>query len=81
MDMPANKRRFRNERHEEEMEISDAMTTTEEDAAGVGMVVAGWEDEDDETNYMGQQELETSVDNGQWCNKRQRWTVNKQMVS
>jgi hypothetical protein len=49
VDMPANERRCHNKRHEEEMEVADAMATTEEDAAGIGMVVAGWEDEDDET--------------------------------
>ncbi len=31
------------------MEVTDAMMTTEEDAAGMGTVVAGWEDEDNET--------------------------------
>ncbi len=46
MEMPANERRCRNERHEEEMEFTDAMATTEEAAAGVGTVAAGWEDED-----------------------------------
>ncbi len=78
------KRWCRDERHDEEMEIADAMAKTEEDAAGVGMVAAGWEDEDNETvieDYVGQQELGASVDNGRWCNKRRRWTVNKQMVS
>ncbi len=84
MDTPANERRCRDERHEEEMEVADAIATTEEDAAGVGTVAAGWEDEDDETGieeYVGQQELGASVDNGRWCDKRRRWTVNKQMVS
>ncbi len=47
--MPANKRRCRNQRHEEEMEVADAMATMEEDAAGLGMVAARWEDEDNET--------------------------------
>jgi hypothetical protein len=47
--MPANERRCRNKRHGEEEEVADAMLTTEEDAAGVGLVAAGWEDEDDET--------------------------------
>ncbi len=49
MDTPANKRQCRNKRHVEEMEVSDAMATMEVDAAGVGTVVAGWEDEDNET--------------------------------
>ncbi len=49
MDMPANKRQCRNKRHEEEMEVADEMATMEEDAAGVGTVAAGWEDEGDET--------------------------------
>ncbi len=49
MDMPTNKRRCWDERHEEEIEVTNAMATTEEDAAGVGMVATGWEDEDDET--------------------------------
>jgi hypothetical protein len=72
IDTPANKRRCRNERHEEEMEVADAMATMEEDAAGVGAVVPGWEDEDDKTGiegYVGHQELGASVDNGRWCNK------------
>jgi hypothetical protein len=30
---------------------------------------------------MGQQELRVSVDNGGWCNKRQRKMVKRQMVS
>ncbi len=42
--MPANKRRVHNKRHEEEIEVTDAMATMEEDAADVGMVAAGWED-------------------------------------
>jgi hypothetical protein len=66
------------------MEVADAMASTEEDAAGVGIVAAGWEDEDDETrieDYVGQQELGASVDNGRWSDKRRRRTVNKQMVS
>jgi hypothetical protein len=69
---------------EEEMEVTDAMATTEKDAAGVGTVAAGWEDEDDETGIedcVGQQELGASVDNRRWCDKRRRRTVNKQMVS
>jgi hypothetical protein len=41
VDKPANKRRCRDERHEEEMEVTDAMATTEEDAAGIRMVAAG----------------------------------------
>ncbi len=49
MDTPANKKQCHNKRHEEEMEVAGAMATTEEDAAGIGMVAAGWEDEDDET--------------------------------
>jgi hypothetical protein len=47
--MPANKRWCRSERHEEEMEVVNAMATIEEDAVGVRMVAAGWEDEDNET--------------------------------
>ncbi len=47
--MPANKRWWHHERHEEEMKIADAMATTEEAAAGIGMVAEGWEDEDNET--------------------------------
>jgi hypothetical protein len=39
VDMPANERRCRNKRHEEEMEVADAMATMEEDAAGIGRVV------------------------------------------
>ncbi len=42
--MPANKRWCRDKRHEEVMEVADTMATMEEDAAGVGMVVAGWVD-------------------------------------
>jgi hypothetical protein len=51
------------------MEVADAMASMKEDAVGVGTVVAGWEDEDDETrieDYVGQQELGASVDNGRW---------------
>ncbi len=84
MDTPANERWCRDERHEEEKEVADAMVTTEEDAAGIGTVAAGWKDEDDETeieDYVGQQELGASEDNGWWCDKRRRQTVNKQMVS
>jgi hypothetical protein len=84
VDTPANERWCHDERHEEEMEVADTIATTEEDAAALGMVAAGWEDEDDETGkeaYVGQQELGASVDNGRWCNKRQGWTLNKQMVS
>jgi hypothetical protein len=67
MDTPANKRWCHNERHEEEMEVADTMATTEEDSAGIGTVAAGWEDEDNETGieeYVGQQEVGASVDNG-----------------
>jgi hypothetical protein len=60
LEMPANKRRCRNKRHEEEMEVADAMATTEEDTVGVGMLVAGWEDEDNENRYM------TKWDNKSW---------------
>ncbi len=84
MDRPANERRCRDERHEEEMDVADKMATTEEDAADVGMVAAGWEDEDNETRieeYVGQQELGASVDNGRWCDKRRKRALNKQMVS
>jgi hypothetical protein len=58
------------------------MAMTEEDAVGVGTVAAGWEDEDDETeDYVGQQELGASVENGRSRDKRRRRTVNEQMVS
>ncbi len=50
VDMPANERRCRDERHKEEMEVADEMATTEEDAAGIGTVAAGWEDEDSNMN-------------------------------
>ncbi len=49
VDLPANKRWCHNKRHEEEMEVADAMATMEEDALGIGMVAARWEDEDNET--------------------------------
>jgi hypothetical protein len=49
VDTPANKRQCLNKRHGEEVEVADAMAMTEEDAAGVGTVRAGWEDEDNET--------------------------------
>ena len=49
VDTPANKRQCRNERYGEEEEVADAMATTKEDAAGIGTVLAGWEDEDNET--------------------------------
>jgi hypothetical protein len=42
VDTPANKRWSRNKRHGEDEEVSDAKATTEEDAAGVGTVAAGW---------------------------------------
>ncbi len=42
------------------MEVTDAMVTTEDDAAGVGTVAAGWEDEDDETGWR------TTWDNKSW---------------
>ncbi len=48
VDTPANKRRCHNKRHGEEEEVTDAMAMTEEDAAGIGTVAAGWEDEDNE---------------------------------
>ncbi len=48
MNTSENERRFRNKSHEEAMEVAGTMATMEEDAASVGMVVAGWEDEDDE---------------------------------
>ncbi len=41
MDTPANKKRCRDKRREEEMEVSDAIATVEEDAAGVRTVAAG----------------------------------------
>ncbi len=49
LDMPANKRWCRGKRHEEEMEVANAMATMEEDAVGIRTLVAGWEDEDNET--------------------------------
>ncbi len=49
MNTSANERHFHNKSHEEAMEVADAMATTEEDAAGVGTVAAGWKDEDDES--------------------------------
>jgi hypothetical protein len=49
MDMPANEKQCLNKRHEEEMEVADAMVIMKEDAAGVRTVAAGWEDEDNET--------------------------------
>ena len=33
------------------MEVADTMVTTENDAAGVGTVAAGWEDESNETGW------------------------------
>jgi hypothetical protein len=48
VDTHANERWCCNKRPEEE-DIADAMATTEEDAAGVGTVAAGWEDENNET--------------------------------
>ncbi len=42
------------------MEVADAMVTTEDDAAGVGTVAAGWEDEDNETEWR------TTWDNKNW---------------
>ena len=33
------------------MEIADTIVTTEDDAAGIGTVAAGWEDEDNETGW------------------------------
>jgi hypothetical protein len=48
------------------MEVADAMVTTEDDAAGVGTVAAGWEDEDNETGWR------TTWDNKNWgC----QWTM------
>ncbi len=49
MDTPANERRCRNRRHGEEEEVTDAMALMEEDVVNVGMVMAGCEDEDNET--------------------------------
>ncbi len=60
VDMPANKRWCCNKRHGEDKEGADAMAMTEEDAAGIGMVVAGWEDEDNETRET------TMWDNKSW---------------
>jgi hypothetical protein len=51
VDTPANKRHCHNKRHEEEEEVADAMAMAEEDAAGVGAVARGWEDEDDGTGW------------------------------
>ena len=42
------------------MEVADAMVTTEDDAAGVGTVAVGWEDEDNETGWR------TTWDNKSW---------------
>ncbi len=36
------------------------MVMTEKDAAGIGTVAAGWEDEDDETGYR------TTSENNSW---------------
>jgi hypothetical protein len=47
--MPADKRRCHDKRHKEEMEVTNAIATTGEDAAGIGTVVAGWEDEENQT--------------------------------
>ncbi len=66
MDTPANKRQCRNERHEEEMKVADAMATTEEDAAGIRTVVAEWDDEDNETGQR------TMWDNKSW---EHQWTM------
>jgi hypothetical protein len=41
--MVANKRQCPNKRHGEEVEVSDTIATTEEDAAGIGTVVAASE--------------------------------------
>jgi hypothetical protein len=49
LDTHANKRPCYNKRHGEEEDISDTMAMTEEDAAGVGTVAAGWKDENNET--------------------------------
>ncbi len=49
VDMPADKRRCHDKRHKEEMEVTNAIATTGEDAAGIGTVVAGWEDEENQT--------------------------------
>ncbi len=49
VDMPASKRRCRNERLREEEEVTDAIAMTEEDAAGVWTMAAGWKDEDNGT--------------------------------
>jgi hypothetical protein len=48
VDMIANKRRCCNKRHGEEEEVADTMAMTKEDTAGIGTVVVGWEDEDNE---------------------------------
>ena len=48
------------------MEVADAMVTTEDEAAGVGTVTAGWEDEDNEAGWR------TTWDNNCWgC----QWTM------
>jgi hypothetical protein len=44
--MPAKERWCHDERHEEEMEVANAMATIEEDAMGIRTVAAGWEDKD-----------------------------------
>jgi hypothetical protein len=65
VDRPANKRLCHKERHAEEEEVGDPMATTGEDAAGMGMVAAGWDDDDNETREMTA-----------WVNKRwwRQWT-------
>ncbi len=74
VDTSANKRRCRGKRHGEEEEVVDAMATTEEDAAVLGTLVAGWD-------CVGQQEIGASVDNRRSRDKRWRRTVDKQIVS
>jgi hypothetical protein len=66
MDMPENKRRCHGKRHEEEMEVAEAMATMEEDVAGIGTVVARWEDKDNETRSR------TIGDNKSWGHQ---WTM------
>jgi hypothetical protein len=46
---PAKEKQCRNKRHGEEEEVADAMAMAEEDAAGIGRVAAGLDNEDDET--------------------------------
>jgi hypothetical protein len=65
VDTPANKRWCHKERHGEEEEVADAMAMTEDDAAGIGSVAAGWEDEYNKTKWR------TTWDSKSWgCQSR-----------